>query len=503
MNCNKFIRGLAVLCISAFLLVSCQKENFGTAETATQNYSNLKRSGTLPDDPTQVARIPMVASAGFIANNIPDYFSGLQQEESVRSGGKGGRDRTSPTLSFINPVSGSSVSNTVAVQVNATDNVGVTAVVLKVDGSAIGTSTSAPFNFNWNTAGLANGTHTLTATASDAAGNSKVISIQVGYNTPAGSDITPPSVTITSPTNGAGVNSTTAVNIAASDNIGVIEVTLQVDGIIQGTDATAPYSFSWNTTNSAAGIHSLLVTARDAAGNSSSNSIQVMVNTTIIPETSLPSSFQLITPPVGNQGNEGSCVPFAIAYAARSIEQYYTTNATGYSFDTNIFSPEYVYNQTRMGDCGAGSSIVQVLDLIKNQGVSTWQSMPYSDLNGCSLQPTSSQILNASLNKISSYVTIANTDQVAIKTMIASKHPVITNVIADNGFMNATAGFTWKAYSGSGALPHTIIICGYDDNRQAYKVMNSWGTAWGDAGFSWIDYSYFLKVSSYNTYVIQ
>src|SRR3990170_4186295 len=124
----------------------------------------------------------------------------------------------------------------------------------------------------------------------------------------------------------------------------------------------------------------------------------------VLPPTPIPASFQLVTPPVGNQGNEGSCVAFSIAYAARSIEQYYKTNATSYSVASNIFSPECVYNQTKFGDCGTGTAITIVMDLIKNQGVSTWQSMPYSDINGCLLQPDANQIANASAYKISSYV---------------------------------------------------------------------------------------------------
>ena len=224
---------------------------------------------------------------------------------------------------------------------------------------------------------------------------------------------------------------------------------------------------------------------------------------TVLPPTTIPASFQLVTPPVGNQGNEGSCVAFSTTYAARSIEQYYKTNATSYSFTSNIFSPEYVYNQIKFGDCGTGTAITLALDLLKNQGVSTWQSMPYSDINGCTLQPDANQVANASGYKISSYVAIPNTDQVAIKTMVASKHAVITTVIADNSFVNATSGFIWKTYSGSGSLPHTIIICGYDDAKHAYKVMNSWGTTWGDAGFSWIDYDFLPQKSSYYTYAIQ
>ncbi len=56
--------------------------------------------------------------------------------------------------------------------------------------------------------------------------------------------------------------------------------------------------------------------------------------------------------------------------------------------------------------------------------------------------------------------------------MITTNHPVMINVTADNSFINAGAGFIWKAYSGSGALPHAVIICGYDDAKNAYKIIN-------------------------------
>lgn len=222
-----------------------------------------------------------------------------------------------------------------------------------------------------------------------------------------------------------------------------------------------------------------------------------------LPPTTIPTSFQLTTPPIGNQGNEGSCVPFAIAYAARSIEHYYTSNASLYSNGTNIFSPEYAYNLTKFGECASGTSMTAVLDLLVEQGVCTWQAMPYDDRNGCSVMPDNSQVQNASGYKISSYVKILNTDQVAIKTMVASNHPVIVTLIADNSFVNARAGFVWNVYSGSGALPHTLVICGYDDTKRAYKIMNSWGTTWGDAGYSWIDYDFFPQKASYYLYAIQ
>ena len=504
MNCNKFICGVAILCAIAFLFASCQKEALDTANHPKENSSNFKLSGAVPDDPALVAKVPMITSADFMADKISNYFSTQPLTESAKAGGTtSGRDRTTPTVNIITPSTGSTVSNTVTVQVTATDNVGVTAVILKVDGLVIGTGNIAPYNFNWNTAGLSNGTHTLTATATDAAGNSKVSTVQVGYNTAAGADITPPSVIITSPTNGAAVSSTVTVAVTASDNIGVTSVTFKVDDVLVGTDNSAPYSFSWNTSTLASGIHNLSAAATDGAGNSNANSLQVTVNTVVIPPTgSLPADALLLMPPVAVQGGEGCCVAFSVGYAARSAEQFYKTNASAYDQATNVFSPEFLYNQTKLSDCASGVGVATALNFLMSTGISSWAVMPYSSYNGCSLMPTADQLAQAANYKISGFSRVPVADITAIKTMIVNKHPLVITFAIDQSFSQAHPGFVWRSYSGAPGVSHSVAICGYDDSKHAYKIMNSWGTTWGDAGYSWIDYDFLPQAAYYYAYVI-
>ena len=91
-------------------------------------------------------------------------------------------DTTPPTVSITSPAAGSTVSGTLTIQASAWDNVGVASVSFYVDGAAIGTITSAPYNCPWNTSGAASGAHTIMATARDAAGNtaSASVSINIG-----------------------------------------------------------------------------------------------------------------------------------------------------------------------------------------------------------------------------------------------------------------------------------------------------------------------------------
>lgn len=83
-------------------------------------------------------------------------------------GGGGGGDSTPPTVSAS--VAGN--SGTITLAANASDNIGVTKVEFWIDGSLVATDTSSPFSHAYDSRQLANGNHSLTAKAFDAAGNS-------------------------------------------------------------------------------------------------------------------------------------------------------------------------------------------------------------------------------------------------------------------------------------------------------------------------------------------
>jgi hypothetical protein len=83
-------------------------------------------------------------------------------------------DTTPPTVSVTAPVAGTTVTgSSVTLSANATDNVGVSGVQFKVDGNIIGAEdTTSPYSVSWNSTQVTNGSHSISATARDAAGNS-------------------------------------------------------------------------------------------------------------------------------------------------------------------------------------------------------------------------------------------------------------------------------------------------------------------------------------------
>lgn len=92
---------------------------------------------------------------------------------------------------------------------------------------------------------------------------------------PGGSDTTPPSVVITSPSDGDEVTGALTVVVAASDDVAVDHVSLAIDGAEIGEVVDAPYQFAWTATGG--GEHTIVATAVDASGNEAMTSITVTV----------------------------------------------------------------------------------------------------------------------------------------------------------------------------------------------------------------------------------
>ncbi len=110
-------------------------------------------------------------------------------------------DTTPPTVSMTAPANGAKLTDTVTVSANATDNVAVAAVQFQLDGTNLGGAVTGPgpvYSISWDTSSAANGSHVLTAIASDAAGNkttSGSISVTVHNVAPAISAVAASAIT--------------------------------------------------------------------------------------------------------------------------------------------------------------------------------------------------------------------------------------------------------------------------------------------------------------------
>lgn len=219
-------------------------------------------------------------------------------------------DTTPPTVSMSAPASGATVSGTSNLTANATDNVGVVSVQFKIDGANAGSpDTTSPYSFAWDTTKAANGSHTLTATATDTSGNiatANAVTVMVSNQS---ADTTAPSTP-----SGLTAAAPTAATVkltwnAATDNVGVTSYKIYRNGSVNAmATVTAPAVTFSDSTVSANTTYTYTVTALDAAGNQSAHSVPASVTTPATADTTPPSV------PTALSGNATSTTSVALTW---------------------------------------------------------------------------------------------------------------------------------------------------------------------------------------------
>jgi chitodextrinase len=205
-------------------------------------------------------------------------------------------DPNAPTVSLNAPGDGAVLSGLVNLAATAADNVGVTKVEFYVDNQFLfPATTAAPYTYELDTTRITPGQHNLFAKAYDAAGNvatSAAVAVTVSQSAGPGTtlDTTPPTVSVTSPAAGATVSGTISATAQASDDVGVSKVNFSVDGVVKLAVIASPYAYSLDTTGLSNGAHSLSAMAFDAAGNTTSDTVSIVVQNSDSQAPSIPSN---------------------------------------------------------------------------------------------------------------------------------------------------------------------------------------------------------------------
>jgi chitodextrinase len=241
--------------------------------TTNQGYQGYWRVGGdnlnfWPDQPT----------SAYFAGDVdeialyPGALTASQVDAHYLASGRNGPDTVAPQVSVTSPQDGDSVpAGTVTLTADATDNRGVESVDFLVDGSVVGSDTSAPYSFSWTAAA---GQHTITAKATDAAGN-------VGTSATVSVDVTAPDTTPPSAPSGlTGTATATSVDLswsASTDDNGVTGYRVVRDGTVVQTVTGLTYTDTGLTPGT---TYHYVVRAVDAAGNVSDDSNELVVQTT-------------------------------------------------------------------------------------------------------------------------------------------------------------------------------------------------------------------------------
>ena len=177
-------------------------------------------------------------------------------------------DFVPPTVALTSPQEGATLSGSALLTASASDDRQVRSVRFFLGTSEVGGSGTAPYRTTFNTRLVQNGRYTLTARASDGVNVTTSSAVQVWIN----NDLTPPTVSLTSPTQGSTVSGTVTLQAAATDNVGIAVVEFYRGTTLLGSDTTAPYTYAWQTLSEPNGTASLSVKARDTSGNEATTS---------------------------------------------------------------------------------------------------------------------------------------------------------------------------------------------------------------------------------------
>ena len=188
----------------------------------------------------------------------------------------------------------------------------------------------------------------------------------------------------------------------------------------------------------------------------------------------VPSAFDNTSayPAPGNQGQQGSCVAWAVAYAYKTYQDN-LDHRWGVTSNTSKFSPAFVYNQTVIGNDG-GSYISHAMNLLVRQGCCSLADMPYN-ANDYKTQPTSAQKSLALPHRSLAWYTIQSSES-SVKSAIVNYGGVVIGIPVYPDFDNINPNNPiYDTISGKSRGNHAICLIGYDDSRNAYKFINSWG----------------------------
>ena len=210
-------------------------------------------------------------------------------------------------------------------------------------------------------------------------------------------------------------------------------------------------------------------------------------------------------PPVDTQGSQGSCVAWAVGYYLKSYQENKENNRTALaekSLAANICSPAFIYNMIHTQN-DHGSYFSDAFQVLNDFGCASLADMPYDD-SDYQTWPDESDYENAIPQRTQCsfgeyYYLSMDSDSALnqVKQLVLNGKLVIFGIYVYNNYRYISSydnTYTIADKTGTSLGGHAQTIVGFDDTKVtndgtgAFRVVNSWGTDWGDSGFYWISY---------------
>jgi C1A family cysteine protease len=231
---------------------------------------------------------------------------------------------------------------------------------------------------------------------------------------------------------------------------------------------------------------------------------------------STPIAFSLkkYAPPVGDQGDKGTCVGWATTYAGMTILENIELKREGSKMSVNnCLSPQMTYDICRFEEdstCESGTYVKAALNVLKNFGTISLAEYPYQCAllnekigiqrlynDSSSTEAVTSLLKKARTRRLEGYIPIGGANIIEnVKYYLSHNMPVIIGAEMYNSIQNNSVSGVWNGTMDSYPGGHAMCVIGYDDKKEggAFEILNSWGDDWSSSGFIWFRYSDFAKV---------
>jgi hypothetical protein len=210
-------------------------------------------------------------------------------------------------------------------------------------------------------------------------------------------------------------------------------------------------------------------------------------------------------PPAEDQGNTASCVAWSTAYYSftYSVARHYQLGPGLLNTPRFLFSPAFVWHQFNHGRPLEPMHLYEAMHLLATQGCASMTEMPWNpaDVRSAPSRAAMARAVKyrarATLNLIRPHRSGTRIDLEPLKTWLGeTNEPFVIGieVFDDFGFISNKPGYVYSPRAGARkAGAHALCVIGYDDAKHAFRVINSFGKAWGDNGCVWLSEDYLAR----------
>lgn len=215
-------------------------------------------------------------------------------------------------------------------------------------------------------------------------------------------------------------------------------------------------------------------------------------------------SLRRFCPLVGNQAGQPSSLKlgWAAGYGMMSILHAQNTKASA----VEAFSAQFPFELMPKSATGCRvDNFVPHLRNILTQTGNVKAALYDKKQADCKTQPTENWQNKAAANRIDGLYLLFNKKsssrsssaaeiEARTKGSLSKGRPVMAVLMVDDAFRQLKTD-TWRPNNAGRAELQPVVVIGYDDNRQAFEVLNSMGAAWGSRGYAWLRYADFCEWS--------